>query len=28
MVHYTSLIPEYPYGVDYFLPLSLKFSAK
>jgi hypothetical protein len=24
----TGLVPEFQYGVDYFFPLSLKFSAK
>jgi len=27
MVHHTSLVPAFPYGVGYFFPLSLKFSA-
>jgi hypothetical protein len=28
MVHHISLVPEFKFGVGYFFPLSLKFSAK
>jgi len=28
MVHHASLVLEFQYGVGYFFPLSLKFSAK
>jgi hypothetical protein len=28
MVHHTTLVPKFSYGVGYFFPLSLMFSAK